>query len=180
MFSHRQQLASHLLGLLGGVFAHTHLIQRKLHRRIAPTELGAKKCAPRAAQRRMLVAARDIARYTGSVARHAQYRLQCHELQRLAAEGPRAEVEIRCSAQASLPVLEAGLARTLNLPAGTDLKLSAPGDAPKLSVTLAALQGGLDKRLPSLVQAANAAALNASGFAPTDAREAAILATRSP
>ncbi|WP_155300024.1 TolC family protein [Deinococcus kurensis] len=65
------------------------------------------------------------------------------------------------SAQASLPVLEAGLARTLNLPAGTDLKLSAPGDAPKLSVTLAALQGGLDKRLPSLVHAANGAALAA-------------------
>ncbi|NTX98828.1 TolC family protein [Deinococcus sp. JMULE3] len=58
------------------------------------------------------------------------------------------------SAQASLPVLEASLTRTLNLPAGTDLKLAAPGDAPKLSVTLAALQAGLEKRLPSLVQAA--------------------------
>ncbi|GGL00203.1 TolC family protein [Deinococcus radiotolerans] len=63
------------------------------------------------------------------------------------------------SAQASLPVLEATLARTLNLPAGTDLKLSAPGDAPKLSVTLAALQSGLDKRLPALVQAANGVTL---------------------
>ncbi|GGS01164.1 TolC family protein [Deinococcus sedimenti] len=62
------------------------------------------------------------------------------------------------NAQASLPVLEAALARTLNLPAGTDLRLGAPGDAPKLSVTLAALQSGLDKRLPALVQAANGVA----------------------
>ncbi|MBZ9713558.1 TolC family protein [Deinococcus multiflagellatus] len=63
------------------------------------------------------------------------------------------------SARASLPVLEASLARTLNLQG--DLNLSAPPAAPKLSVTLAALQAGLEKRLPSLVQAANGAALAA-------------------
>ncbi|GHG28486.1 transporter [Deinococcus indicus] len=59
------------------------------------------------------------------------------------------------SAREQLPVLEAQLARSLNLPAGTDLTLSAPPAPPKLSVTLAALQAGLDKRLPALVQAAN-------------------------
>lgn len=64
-------------------------------------------------------------------------------------------------AQASLPVTEAALTRTLNLPGTANLTLSAPGDAPKLSVTLAALQSGLDKRLPSLVQAANGAAFAA-------------------
>ncbi|GHF37300.1 outer membrane protein TolC [Deinococcus metalli] len=64
-------------------------------------------------------------------------------------------------AQAQQPVLEAQLARSLNLPAGTDLTLSAPPAPPKLSVTLAALQGGLATRLPTLVQAANGAAFAA-------------------
>lgn len=62
-------------------------------------------------------------------------------------------------AQAQLPVLEAQLARTLGLNAGTNLVLAAPPAPPKLSVSLAALQSGLDKRLPRLVQAANGAAL---------------------
>ncbi|UBV44890.1 TolC family protein (plasmid) [Deinococcus taeanensis] len=57
------------------------------------------------------------------------------------------------SARGQLPVLEATLARILNVAGGTDLKLSAPPAAPKLSATLAALQTGLDKRMPSLVQA---------------------------
>lgn len=94
------------------------------------------------------------------------------------------------SAQATLPVLEATLARTLNLPAGTDLSLAAPGGAPKLSVTLAALQAGLEKRLPSLVQAAsgvNFAALQVNladnDYTPArtleDARTALDNATRS-
>ena len=94
------------------------------------------------------------------------------------------------SAQATLPVLEATLARTLNLPAGTDLSLAAPGGAPKLSVTLAALQAGLEKRLPSLVQAAsgvNFAALQVNladnDYTPArtleDARTTLANATRS-
>lgn len=60
-------------------------------------------------------------------------------------------------AQAQLPVQEAQLARTLGLNAGTDLKLADPPAPPRLSTTLAGLQGGLDKRLPSLVQAAQGA-----------------------
>ena len=62
-------------------------------------------------------------------------------------------------AQAQLPLLEAQLARTLGLPAGTNLVLAAPPTPPKLSVALAGLQSGLDKRLPRLVQAANGVAL---------------------
>lgn len=62
-------------------------------------------------------------------------------------------------AQAQLPVLEAQLARTLGLPAGTNLVLAAPPTPPTLSVSLATLQSGLEKRLPKLVQAANGAAL---------------------
>ncbi|GAA5448112.1 hypothetical protein Ddep01_01872 [Deinococcus depolymerans] len=65
------------------------------------------------------------------------------------------------SARDQQPVLEAQLARSLNLPAGTDLTLSGPPAPPKLSVTLAALQAGLEKRLPALVQAANGAAFAA-------------------
>lgn len=61
-------------------------------------------------------------------------------------------------ARAALPVQKAGLARLLGLNSGTDLKLSAPPAAPKLSATLATLQAGLEKRLPALVQAANGAA----------------------
>lgn len=61
-------------------------------------------------------------------------------------------------ARASLPVQEATLARLIGLSAGTDLKLSAPPTPPKLSQSLAALQAGLEKRLPALVQAANGAA----------------------
>ncbi|GMA14785.1 TolC family protein [Deinococcus metallilatus] len=60
-------------------------------------------------------------------------------------------------ARAQLPVLEAQLARTLGLNVGTDLKLAAPPGPPKLSVTLAGLQNGLEKRLPTLVQAAQGA-----------------------
>lgn len=60
-------------------------------------------------------------------------------------------------ARAGLPVLEAQLARTLGLNVGSDLRLTAPPAPPKLSVTLAALQSGLDKRLPTLVQAAQGA-----------------------
>lgn len=60
-------------------------------------------------------------------------------------------------ARAQLPVLEAQLARTLGLNVGTDLKLAAPPAPPKLSVTLAGLQSGLEKRLPTLVQAAQGA-----------------------
>ncbi|THF87245.1 TolC family protein [Deinococcus sp. KSM4-11] len=65
------------------------------------------------------------------------------------------------NALAQVPVLEAQLARSLNLPAGTDLTLSAPPAPPKLSVGLAALQDGLEKRLPTLVQASNGAAFAA-------------------
>ncbi|WP_309572832.1 TolC family protein [Deinococcus sp.] len=94
------------------------------------------------------------------------------------------------NAQAQLPVLEAGLARSLNLPANTDLTLSAPPAPPKLSVALAALQSGLDKRLPTLVQASNGAAFAAlqvkladNDYTPTrtldDARTAAQNAQRS-
>ncbi|SMB95662.1 TolC family protein [Deinococcus hopiensis] len=64
-------------------------------------------------------------------------------------------------ARAQLPVLEAQLARTLGVNTGTDLRLSAPPTPPKLSVTLAALQTGLEKRLPTLVQAAQGADLAA-------------------
>jgi len=74
----------------------------------------------------------------------------------------RAQTSLRqelADAQAQLPVLEAQLARTLGLPAGTNLVLAAPPTPPKLSVSLATLQSGLDKRLPKLVQAANGAAL---------------------
>lgn len=60
-------------------------------------------------------------------------------------------------ARASLPVLEAQLARTLGLNTGTDLRLAAPPAPPKLGVTLAGLQSGLEKRLPSLVQSAQGA-----------------------
>jgi outer membrane protein len=60
-------------------------------------------------------------------------------------------------ARAGLPVLEAQLARTLGLNVGSDLRLTAPPSPPKLSATLAALQSGLDKRLPTLVQAAQGA-----------------------
>ncbi|EYB66564.1 hypothetical protein DEIPH_ctg103orf0104 [Deinococcus phoenicis] len=60
-------------------------------------------------------------------------------------------------ARAQLPVLEAQLARTLGLNVGTDLRLAAPPTPPKLSVTLATLQSGLEKRLPTLVQAAQGA-----------------------
>ncbi|MBZ9750218.1 TolC family protein [Deinococcus sp. HMF7604] len=94
------------------------------------------------------------------------------------------------SARAALPVLEAQLTRTLNLPAGTDLKLGAVPAAPKLSTTLATLQTGLDKRLPSLVQAANGASFAAlqvrladNDYTPSrtleDARVAAQNAQRS-
>lgn len=57
-------------------------------------------------------------------------------------------------ARAQQPVLEAQLARTIGLPAGTDLTLVAPPAPPKPTLTLAGLQSGLEKRLPSLVQAA--------------------------
>lgn len=57
-------------------------------------------------------------------------------------------------ARAQQPVLEAQLARTLGLPTGTDLTLTAPPAPPKPALTLATLQSGLEKRLPSLVQAA--------------------------
>lgn len=58
-------------------------------------------------------------------------------------------------AQAQLPVLKAGLARTLGLPTGTALTLADPPAPPKLDVSLATLQAGLEKRLPSLSQAAS-------------------------
>lgn len=60
-------------------------------------------------------------------------------------------------ARAQLPVLEAQLARTLGLNFGTNLQIAAPPAPPKLSVTLAGLQSGLEKRLPTLVQAAQGA-----------------------
>ncbi|MFC3834231.1 TolC family protein [Deinococcus rufus] len=92
--------------------------------------------------------------------------------------------------QAQLPVLEALLARSVNLPAGTNLTLTAPPAPPKLSVTLATLQSGLEKRLPTVVQAANGAAFAAlqvkladNDYTPTrtldDARTAAQNAQRS-
>lgn len=62
-------------------------------------------------------------------------------------------------AQAQLPVQEAKLARLLGLNSGTNLVLAAPPTPPKLSVSLATLQSGLEKRLPRLVQAANGVAL---------------------
>ncbi|GGL99045.1 TolC family protein [Deinococcus aerophilus] len=58
-------------------------------------------------------------------------------------------------AQAQFPVLKAQLARTLGLPTGTDLALADPPAPPKLGSSLATLQAGLEKRLPSLSQAAN-------------------------
>lgn len=60
-------------------------------------------------------------------------------------------------ARAGLPVLEAQLARTLGLGAGTNLTLAAPPAPPRLGLTLATLQAGLDTRLPTLVQAAQGA-----------------------
>lgn len=62
-------------------------------------------------------------------------------------------------ARAQQPVQEASLARLLGLNAATDLKLSAPPAPPKLSVSLASLQTGLEKRVPGLIQAANGVAL---------------------
>ncbi|WP_412029997.1 TolC family protein [Deinococcus yunweiensis] len=94
------------------------------------------------------------------------------------------------NAQAQLPVLEASLSRSVNLPAGTNVVLTAPPAPPKLSVTLATLQSGLEKRLPTLVQAQNGAAFAAlqvkladNDYTPTrtleDARTAAQNAQRS-
>lgn len=62
-------------------------------------------------------------------------------------------------ARAALPVQESALARLLGLNAATDLNLSAPPLPPKLSVSLASLQTGLEKRVPALVQAANGVSL---------------------
>ncbi|MEF2280445.1 TolC family protein [Deinococcus sp. YIM 134068] len=60
-------------------------------------------------------------------------------------------------ARASLPVLEAQLVRTLGLNTGADLRLATPPAPPRLSATLSGLQTGLEKRLPTLVQAAQGA-----------------------
>ncbi|PNY79948.1 TolC family protein [Deinococcus koreensis] len=94
------------------------------------------------------------------------------------------------SARDGLPVQEAGLARLLNLPAGTNLTLAAPPAPPRLGASLATLQSGLNTRLPTLVQAANGAGLAAlqvrladNDYTPArtlqDARVAAQNAQRS-
>lgn len=62
-------------------------------------------------------------------------------------------------ARAQLPVQQAQLSRLIGLNSGTELSLSAPPAAPKLSAALGTLQAGLEKRLPALVQAANGVAL---------------------
>ncbi|CAM4334824.1 TolC family protein [Deinococcus marmoris] len=64
-------------------------------------------------------------------------------------------------AQAQLPVLKSQLARSLGLPTGTALTLTDPPAPPRLDASLATLQAGLDKRLPSLSQAANGLSLAA-------------------
>ncbi len=58
-------------------------------------------------------------------------------------------------ARAQRPIAAAQLAKTLGL-SQSALTVKAPPAPPTLSATLAALQAGLDERLPSLVQAANA------------------------
>lgn len=61
-------------------------------------------------------------------------------------------------AQAQVPVLKSQLARTLGL--GTSaLTLTPPPAPPRLNTSLASLQGGLEKRLPALVQAGNGVTL---------------------
>ena len=57
-------------------------------------------------------------------------------------------------ARAQLPILEAQLGKTLGL--SGDLKLQPPPRAPGLSVSLASLQAGLESRLSSVQQAAQA------------------------
>ncbi|CAM3442336.1 TolC family protein [Deinococcus saxicola] len=64
-------------------------------------------------------------------------------------------------AQAQLPVLKSQLARSLGLPTGTALTLEGPPAPPKLDASLAMLQAGLEKRLPSLSQAAGGLSLAA-------------------
>ncbi|MFC5848986.1 TolC family protein [Deinococcus petrolearius] len=64
-------------------------------------------------------------------------------------------------AQAQVPVLRAGLARTLGLPAGTALTLAPLPTPPADNAGVATLQSGLNTRLSALVQAAQGAELAA-------------------
>ena len=64
-------------------------------------------------------------------------------------------------AQAQVPVLRAGLARTLGLPTGTDLTLAPLPTPPAANATVTTLQSGLNTRLSGLVQAAQGAELAA-------------------
>lgn len=59
------------------------------------------------------------------------------------------------NARAQLPVLEAQLVRTLGLPAGTNVTVTAPPTPPRLTATSAALARGVDT-LPSVIGAAQA------------------------
>lgn len=60
------------------------------------------------------------------------------------------------NARAQLPVLEAQLARTLGLPAGSALRIAAPPAPPRLKSTLTVLQGGLEARLTDVLRAGQA------------------------
>lgn len=60
------------------------------------------------------------------------------------------------NARAQLPVLEAQLAKTLGLPAGSALRIAAPPTPPRLQSSLAALQNGLEARLPDVLRASQA------------------------
>ncbi|KQR27780.1 TolC family protein [Deinococcus sp. Leaf326] len=64
-------------------------------------------------------------------------------------------------AQAQVPVLRAGLSRTLGLATGTELTLAPLPMPPAASGTVATLQSGLNTRLSGLVQAAQGAELAA-------------------
>lgn len=75
----------------------------------------------------------------------------------------RAEADLNSSREtlsdtrAQLPVARASLARTLGINDISGYTFSAPPQPPKLSTALATLEGGLETRLPSLVQAAQGA-----------------------
>ncbi len=58
--------------------------------------------------------------------------------------------------QAQMPVLSAGLAKTLGLPTAAVLKVSGLPATPKFNLTLEILSSGLETRLPSLISASQA------------------------
>lgn len=60
------------------------------------------------------------------------------------------------NARAQLPVQEAQLVKTLGLPTGTTISIKAPPAPPRLNLTLASLQSGVEGRLPDVLRASQA------------------------